>query len=127
MIKRWQILLIDGAILGMIPLLAAISDFMLQNNLGYCPFREGGFLCPTCGGTRCVYYAMQGDFARAFSFNPYFFLTACYAGGLLIFLNIAVFTKKQSLIAVLKKLIGPIFWILWASGLAIFTILRNVI
>ena len=40
--------------------------------------KNTGLLCPSCGGTRCVVYIMNGDFASAFFSNMVFFIGIVY-------------------------------------------------
>ena len=41
-----------------------------------CPLHElTGCPCPTCGATRCVRFALGGDFGAAFGINPLAFLS----------------------------------------------------
>ncbi len=41
-----------------------------------CPLHElTGWPCPTCGATRCVRFALGGDFGAAFAINPLAFLS----------------------------------------------------
>jgi Protein of unknown function (DUF2752) len=48
-----------------------------------CPFHEmTGCACPTCGATRCVRFALGGDFGAAFWINP---LAFCALGAVALF------------------------------------------
>ena len=53
--------------------------------------RTFGVLCPSCGGTRCVFQFFGGNFSEAFSLNPLYFLCIIYVILLFVFLNLSLF------------------------------------
>ena len=50
--------------------------------------RQFGFLCPSCGGTRCVLNFFQGNFSTAFNYNPFIFILIIYLIIALLMLNL---------------------------------------
>ncbi len=87
-------------------------------------YKKTGFLCPSCGGTRCVVNFLQGNFKEAFNNHIVFFLGILY----LIVINIVYLinlNKKQKIL----EWIYPKYWfaIIFIIILAIYTILRNIL
>ena len=53
-----------------------------------CPFRLlTGHPCPFCGSTRALGVFASGDFAEAWSFNPFGLLVSLTAGALFLWMN----------------------------------------
>ena len=82
-------------ILACVLLLLTIAGFFLADPMarflfssGYtCPlYSFSGLHCPACGTTRAVYALFQGEFLRALSLNPLFFLSAAVFLGFLTYL-----------------------------------------
>lgn len=122
--KKLLVISLDLGLLILAFALRWISGLMMRW-LPPCPAVELGFLCPACGGTRCVRYLAAGQLADAFRMNPYFFVSILFLGVLLVLLNTSVlFGKGEKL---LRRLATPTTAIVWAIGIVPFTILRNII
>lgn len=67
--------------------LNAISAFMLRS-ASECNLLGDGIICPACGGTRCVYHFVSGNFRSAFSYHPVVFCIIIYLILLLILWNL---------------------------------------
>lgn len=102
------------------------SRFMLKN-FPPCYFAERGFLCPACGGTRCVAALCSGNIIEAFKYNAMFFLMFLYIGAFIVFLNIAFISGSAFFDKAWRKMINPYILIAWAIGFAVFGILRNFV
>ena len=102
-----------------------LTDIHLTGILAPCKFYAiTGFLCPGCGGTRCVDSLLHFNFVDAFIFNPM---------AALIFTAIMVLAV-YSIINGLRRPYKPMkytfrVWhvILFACGYLFFFIIRNVI
>lgn len=125
-ISRLQLFILDCIILSLAVVGFFLSHWMIENSPG-CVFRKLGFLCPACGGTRCVRYFLEADFATAFRYNSYIFITIILAVIALVFLNITVFSKSKTCEKICIKLINYRTIILWAICFAVFGIVRNIL
>ena len=76
--KRFLITIVDLFIIGFSFCLKPITDFMFKTGLSECTYRKMGFICPGCGGTRCVANLAVGNFVEAFRFNPGVFCGIIY-------------------------------------------------
>lgn len=126
--KRNRIIVtaVDILILSIIPLAPFIRDLMF-GIFSDCFFTKYGLLCPSCGGTRCFYSFFTGDFAKAFTLNPYYFFVFIYLIVVFVWLNIAVFSKKNSLMTGLRRIANAKAVILLAILWFLFGFLRNLI
>ena len=60
-----------------------------------CTYAASGHPCGSCGGTRCVYQLLQGNFIEAFKLNQLYFITFCYLAVIFVLLHLAwVFKLK---------------------------------
>ena len=86
--------------------------------------KNTGLLCPSCGGTRCVVYIMNGDFASAFFSNMVFFIGIVY-----LFITNIVYIINLNRNKKILTWIYPKYWysIVFAIILVMYTILRNVL
>ena len=123
MLKRWHVLLLDAALISLIPIAYLLTQWMMVD-MGPCYFLERGIQCPSCGGTRCVMYLSQFQFISAFKMNPFFFITAMICLAMVILLNISVFFNWNKGWNILKKVAKPYSVIIWAIGYAVFGMLR---
>ncbi len=56
-------------------LYVALEEIRIAWLPSYCLLHEAtGLLCPACGGTRALGELLQGNFALAFRYNPFFIL-----------------------------------------------------
>ncbi len=83
-----------------------------------------GFLCPACGGTKCVIFLLKGNLIEAFFSHILFFIGIVY----LLVVNVIYIInlnrkKKMAKILYPKTLYGIIFVVL----LIIYTIVRNLL
>jgi hypothetical protein len=63
---------------SVVSLVLAIGWFMLGLPWPTCVFHDlTGLPCLTCGATRCVIAFLHGDFAGAWLWNPFAFVTLC--------------------------------------------------
>ncbi len=87
-------------------------------------YKNTGFLCPACGGTRCVINFLQGNFKEAFFYHMIFFIGIVY----LLILNVVYLinlNKKQKIL----EWVYPKYWyvIIFTLILVIYSILRNIL
>lgn len=122
--KRMLLLLGDLAILALVLLIPRISQFLLRAGPP-CIFARWGFLCPSCGATRCVRFFFTGRFSQAFALNPFIFLLIIYAIIWLILVNIGCFTRWKPAQKVSAFMVSPGIVISFAIAFALFGILRN--
>ncbi len=78
-----------------------------------------GLLCPGCGATRLMHALMHGQFADAFSYNPFFMLT-------LLLISIIIADKIVRKGILMDKMLRPIPLIAYLSLSTLFGILRNI-
>ncbi len=98
------------------------SDIM--RILPECYYASRGLQCGSCGGTRCVYQILQGNFAEAFKLNQFFFIVFCYLGIIFILMHLAwVFGVKHTE-KPLKILANYKAVIVFAVGYFLFSIWR---
>ncbi len=86
--------------------------------------RKIGFLCPACGGTRCVINIFKGNITQAFFSHMIFFISIVYIIIVNIIYIINIGKKKKIL-----TWIYPKYWyaIIFAIVLIIYTIVRNLL
>lgn len=77
--------------------LSVLCIFFLRKNIIsliklLCPecffYKKFGFICPSCGGTRCLSYISQGNFTSAIKEHALFFILILYFLFLLILFNL---------------------------------------
>ena len=126
-ISRLQIVLID--ILAVVSLVICyILSRLMYIGLPVCFIKNSsGFLCPACGGTRCVMAFTSVDFADSFKYNPYIFITIIFVVIALILLNVTVFTNSVICQKISAKFLNYRTVIFWGIGFALFGIIRNII
>lgn len=124
--KKIIIAVIDFLVLVFAFFAKNIAYFMMDN-LPACFVAEHGYLCPSCGGTRCVYNFFSGNFVTAFVFNPFLFLIIIYFLLLLVLLNLSFIFNNSLANNVLKVITDYRVIILIAVLFGIFGILRNFI
>jgi len=112
-------------ILQIIFFLIAIGIYILintelYNNISECNFKKNtGYLCPACGGTRCVKSILKFEFINAFQYNQMIFFTIIY----MFILNlIYVITTILNRPVIIFKHYYVYFWLVF---FIMFTILRN--
>lgn len=93
--RKKRIIVLDIALLALVLAARLLTGWMLEY-IPDCPFTKLGWLCPACGGTRCVRYFFSGELGAAFAMNPFFFVLIWYLGAALALLNIGVLLKKTT-------------------------------
>lgn len=115
--------------LDAILLLAALNvkrlAVLMSDKISECIFLRMGILCPSCGGTRCVYNMASGNFSEAFAYNPFIFLVVIYAAIVLLLFNITYLFNIR--LKVFRIMANSRAVIVIAVLYALFGILRNII
>lgn len=124
--KKIRILLVDFGLLAIAALAWPLSSWMLRS-LPPCPFPAMGFLCPACGGTRCIRNLLQGQLAAAWNSNPFFLVLIVYVAAALGLLNVGVLFDHTPTYRLAKKLLSWQFVVIAAILFAIFGIARNFV
>lgn len=120
------ILILDGALV----LLALCSGWLAKLMLRILPdcfVARLGFQCPACGGTRCIRAMAAGEWAVAFSYNGYIFITVMLAGMLLLALNLGYVCSVSQCRKLVQRIPVPRLVIFWAVGFVLFGVLRNLV
>lgn len=120
-------LIVDGAILLLIPALGLLSKFMIFALPDTCTLYRLGLLCPACGGTRCIRELCSGNLFGAYGYNKFVFCAVFYALVGLILYNLACLLKWRAARSALKILFGKTALITIAFLYILFGIIRNVI
>ncbi len=83
-----------------------------------------GFLCPACGGTRCIINIFKGNIIEAFFSHIVFFVGIIYAMIINVVYIINIDNEKKIL-----TWIYPKYWysIIFAIVIIIYTIVRNLL
>lgn len=112
--------------LQIIFLVITVAIYILINTEFYskiseCNFNKiTGFLCPACGGTRCIKSIFNLDFINAFKYNQMIFFTTMYMFVLNLVYVITTIFKKTIIVF---KYYYVYFWLIFFT---VFTILRNI-
>ena len=113
-------------ILQIIFLVITVAIYILINTEIYskiseCNFNKiTGYLCPACGGTRCIKRIFNLDFINAFKYNQMIFFTIIYMFILNLVYVITTILKKT---IILFKYYYVYFWLIF---FIVFTIFRNI-
>jgi hypothetical protein len=124
-IKKSYVFLLDGALLVLGLAAGWLTGWMLSA-IPDCPVMQFGFLCPACGGTRCVRYFFSGQFAQAFTMNPFVFVLIWYLCAALVLLNIGVLLKLPKAEKIAIRMTDWRAVIVAAVLFAVFGIVRNL-
>ncbi len=124
--KKTFIIFTDGVIILSVFFLPALIVAM-PDGIGACIFWKHGILCPSCGGTRCVFNFFSGNFVLAFRYNHLIFFALIYAFAFLVLLNIHVFVKNKYTFKVLKAMSHYSVAISFSAAYLLFGIFRNII
>lgn len=124
--KKRFVLLLDGTLLILAAAAVPVTQWMFRN-LPDCAAAEIGLPCPSCGGTRCVQAFFSGDFAAAYSFNPFFFVLIWYLGTALALLNVGVLLEIKWAEKAARIMTGWQAVVIAAVAFAIFGLTRNMI
>ena len=85
-------------------------------------YEHTGFLCPSCGGTRCVQNIMKGNLVEAFQSHIVFFIILVYLISINIIYLINLNRKHKILTWLYPKLWHVIIFVII---LIVYTIIRN--
>lgn len=121
--KIKNMLLLELGIIFLVLIIFIIIKLNLIKYIPACFIKENlGFLCPSCGGTRCVINFIQGNFKASFLYHPIFFITIIY----LFIVNILYIfnTLTNAKIAIFLYLTTK-FWIMFIVVLLLYTVIRN--
>ena len=126
--SKKALLFIDVAVIFVAVLLPIVAGKLLDGNGRECSFVENlGILCPSCGGTRCVFNFFSGRFVAAFGFNPYIFCSIIYAFACFLVLNVKILLKFKAAEKAFSVITDYRVVIVWTVGFVMFGILRNII
>lgn len=123
--KVKKMLWLELGIILLVLILFIIIKYDIISLLPTCIIYEKlGFLCPSCGGTRCIINFINGNYQESFSYHPIFFISIVY----LLIVNLLYifnsFRKKEIVTFFYPK---EKFWIIFLIVLITFTIIRNII
>lgn len=122
---RWWLLGIDAAVMLLLLFGQRITALMMQI-LPDCPFAQWGYLCPACGGTRCVASFCRGAFGESFAYNPIIFIVLVYSIVLLIALHLRSFFGFRFATAMSRVMASHWAVIGFAVVFAAYGFLRNL-
>lgn len=103
-----------------IALYILINTSLYKNNVNCTFLKITGFLCPACGGTRCVNSILRLDFINALKYNAAIFVTCLYIFVINLAYIIGTFFNKK---IVLFKTYHVYIWLV---AFFIYAILRNI-
>ena len=126
MIRRRIVIISDVLFLIILFALKSISLTMVKY-LPSCIYAKMGIICPSCGGTSCVYNFACGNFSKAFTLHPIIFLTILYIIAAMMLLNITCFFNSKATENIFKKMVCPAATITYVIIFVTFGILRNFI
>ena len=124
--KKRLVLCVD-ALIAAFALLAPFFATLMMSYIPTCVFYRRGFLCSTCGATRCVYSFFSGNLATAFEYNQFIFILIFYLAFVLLVWNASVFFDNAKIGKVCKAVTHPIAICSLAVLFAIFGIFRNFV
>ena len=100
---------------------------LLMNKVSNCWSMEMGFICPACGGTRCLTSLLVGDVLSAIKYNPIVFLIMIYLSVIFVLFNVSVFIKWKFADKLLTKLTNYHIIIYIAIAFVVVGLLRNFV
>lgn len=114
-----QLLLMDAILLAGALLAPVVARWMLDA-LPDCRFQQLGFVCPTCGGTHCVFAFFRGQFGEAFAFHPVIFCMLLYVLAAVLLLHLNLLRESVTVNKITRALVHPRAAIVWAIVMAVF-------
>ena len=124
-ISKIAVLILDAVVLFLIITGKSIASWM-STYFPKCIFYENGFICPSCGATRCINSILSFDFVNAFNFNPIIFVFAFYIAGLIMLVNLNyLFNIKMG--KVMKLYISHWVFIGFSVAFAFIGVFRNFV
>ncbi len=122
--KKAYIFFVDILLVIFIIFAPHIFAFMIENG-NECYFLTRGIICPSCGGTHCVYSFFTGDFKQALISNFAIFCGLLLAFFVIILLNVYVLFKSRCCIKIIRRISHPLTLAVFIGVYIIFGILRN--
>ena len=83
-----MILVFDIIIIAVGFMLKPTAILMFKTGVAKCFFAQRGIICPSCGGTRCVYNFVNGNFSEAFGYHAGVFMGLIYLFAIIFFMNL---------------------------------------
>lgn len=117
--------LLDGAILTGV----FVGNWFIEKLYIFgkpCNWTRVGAQCATCGGTHCVEFFLQGNFAEAFSRNQMVFCWILYGIATVILLNLRYFCKQLWAEKVLRRMYNLTSFFVALAVYLLFTLVRNL-
>ncbi len=100
---------------------------LMSKYLPDCIFLKHGILCPSCGGTRCIYSLVKGDITGALKYNFMIFLAVIYIILIIAVLNLQYLFGFKKISVLSKSLTNPKVLIFFALSYGLYGIYRNFI
>lgn len=122
--KKTILLLADLGLVAAVLATPWLTGWMIDS-WPACWATEFGWLCPACGGTRCVRFLAQGRIWEALQSNWYMCLLLAYGGTLLVLAHLAVFARLRVAKKAVNVLCKDAVPVALCVGFALFGILRN--
>lgn len=122
--NKKSVLMIGIEILFLLMLYGFVNSSYLELIPKCWVYQNTGFLCPACGGTRCVMFLLKGNLIEAFFSHILFFIGIVY----LLVVNILYIINLNR-----KKKIAEKFYpktsyaVIFVVLLIIYTIVRNLL
>ena len=91
-----------------------------------CNWERVGARCATCGGTHCIEFFLQGNFAEAFSRNQMVFCWILYGILTVLLLNLRYFCKQLWAERVLRHMYSLRSFFVALAVYLLFTLFRNL-
>lgn len=89
-----------------------------------CIFLKLGFPCPSCGGTRAVFYFASGHFPESFQHNAFFFFLMIYILLCMAVLNAEILFHSSIAKKIRTVIIQPASLIVVTACYGLFGIIR---
>ncbi len=124
--NKWILILADIAVVIAAGFSPAVASALLPR-LGACYFARYGLLCPSCGGTRCVYNLFTGRIVEAFACNAAVFCVILYGLLLLVMVNIRLFSNGRWGHRVMRAMVHPAALASLLGVYILYGILRNIL
>lgn len=117
--------IVDFLAVALAFLLRPVTRIMFDS-LPDCVFARMGFLCPSCGGTRCINQLSRGRLVEAFMYNPCVFLMVVYMLLILVVANLGYLFNVSMARKIFKAITNYKVIITIAVCYAVFGIIRNI-
>ncbi len=101
-----------------------VTSMMIEGE-NECYFFKNGIICPSCGGTRCVYSFFTGNFKEALLYNFCVFCGLLVGIALLVLLNVYVFFKSEYCMKIIRWTLHPITLVVLVIAYMVLGLARN--